>query len=815
VIDQAANPAVCRGTTGGLPCTELTVESFAHAGLPAPATGAPVVVANAGATGAVNWEWDGVDASGNVLGLRYGPPAFPGPLLATGRAAAWAGSVTGFQPGDLDAFQTTLALGLVSDGMRLGDAYQRAAADLARGSSYDPRAFGTVLFGDPARSYWGGGLDGLAPWPGDGGGRGATGASAYNGPAIPAQAWVLRDTAVGTAPVIGRHGELIVAGSGRIARAAGAGAIVAQNGLPGTVGAARYPAALTVDRVWLAVGGTLQVLDPDLATRTEVRLPNGAAVTGGPRPGGDGRVYVPTQQGLARVDGSGRAELVATEGVRGTPALRRTGEVVWSTEQGTVLGLRVHQDGRAVKRNLVARNLGTLTAPVVSPADTVYVGSSDGRVYALPDGGATPWQLEAGGAVRLRPAVATDGTVYVVNAQGQLLAFAAEQREQLWRVSLGAAASASPAVDAGTVFVTTGRTLWALARATGQVFWSLDLGGATDERATPVIGPDRTLYVTRADQALVAVREAGWLAAPSAVDLESATGGFVVHWRDNSADEQGFRVEGCTLDEHCEVMGTTAPNATRLEVRRIPFGDTLVYYAKVAAVGLADSGDGQLEATAWASSEPALSAPRAALPDPPAAATGLRVAATASDSATLTWEYDGVLAALLGFTVSREDADGTRIVAVLGADARRFTDPQLRPEHGYTYVVTAFGPAGSAAATRGTVTTLRQTLRAPTELTATSERVGVQLRWRDVNSSETGVRVERLDPGLATYQPLAQLGANATAFLDHYQLVPGTYTYRIRVVGEAVDSAASIVTVRYGGAPGKAVYLPVAYQRRR
>ncbi len=814
-IDQAANPALCRGAGNGPPCNELVVEPFAHAGLPAPATGAPVVVANAGGSSAVAWDWDGVDAAGNVLGLRYGPAAFPGPLLASGRVAAWSGSLTPFEPGDLDGFQTALATGLVDGGLRLGDAHQLAAAELARGADYDPRAVGTVLFGDPARSYWGGVLDGGAPWPGDGGNRAAAGGTVYNGPAVPVQAWALRDPAIGTAPVIGRHGELILAGTGRIARVAGAGAIVAQITLPGTVTGVRYPAALTVDRVWLAAGDTLQVLDADLRGRTEVRLPSGASASGGPRPTGDGRVYVPTQQGLVQVDGAGRTAMVSTEGTRGTPALRRTGEVVWSTESGTVLGYRVHQDGQAVKRNLVTRNLGTLTAPAVSPVDTVYVGSGDGRVYALPDAGVAPWQLEAGGAVRLRPTVAADGTVYVVNAQAQLLAFAAEQRELLWRVNLGAAASASPAVDAGAVYVVTGRVLWALSRATGQVLWSIDLGGTTDERATPVIGPDRTLYVTRADQSLVAVREVGWLAAPSSVALEPVTGGFTVRWRDNSADERGFRVELCTLDERCAFAGNTAADNVGLDVRRLPFEATLPYYARVQAVGLANGAGAQLAATAWLDSEPALSDPQAALPDRPAPASAVGVEITGSNGATVTWRYEGALDALLGFSVSREDADGPTPVAVVGADARQLHDHDLRPERAYTYVVTAFGRGGVAAAARASASTWRQGLRAPTELAVTPDELGLGLQWRDTNIGETGILIERLDPAMAEFRPLARLSAGATTFLDHFQLVAGTYTYRIRALGEVVDSAPAFVTGRHGGPATQAVFLPLSYQRRR
>ncbi len=821
-IDQPALPALCLGVPVdddqvGPPCRELTPETLAAAGLPLDLALPPVMVANAGGTAAIGWNSAGLDGGGSVIQPRLGQPTLAGRLAGRGQIAAWVGSMVPVAPGFLDTFQADVAQQALNRSLPMGDAVGQAMSQLARANEHELRAYGPLLLGDPAYTYWGGAPDGWGAWPEAGGGRRGSGSSPYSGPGVPQQAWAAQDAAPASAPVIGRNGELVVGGSGRVARITSAGTMVAQASLPGGA-LARYPAALGADQVWLASGGTVYLFSGSLSAVAEVRLPSGATATGGPRLGVLGEAYVGSQLGLVRLDGAGRATLVSSEGVRGTPALRPSGELVWSNAAGRVEGYRVLQDGQAVRRDLVNQDLGQLTAPAVSPEGTVYVGSDSGRVYGLPEDGSS-WQLEAGSPVRLRPAVARDGTVYVANSRGQLLAFAAERRDLLWRAELGATAGASPTVDANHVYVAAGRRLVAVSRATGLVAWSMDLGGATDDRSEPVIGPDRTLYVTRADQTLVAVREAGWLAAPSDVQLEPTAAGGTVRWRDNSTEEIGFRVDLCDLAGRCLAAGTAAAGATRLDVRQglVAVGEP--FLARVQALGRADEGDLaayglQGPGDVNHDSELIASAPAPAVPGLPAVPTAVSAAAVAADTVELRWTYQGDPAALTGFDVARETRSGWHVMAALGADERVFVDHDLQPDRSYHYAITAVGSRGSSSQATTSVTTWRETLAPAAGLTATARRGGVLLAWQELNLREDGVVVERLDPGMAQYRTVAQLAPDATSLLDTYYLTPGTYTYRVRPVADEVGAPWRNVTVRYSGGVLSSLFLPVTYRPR-
>ena len=828
-IDQPAAPTTCVGQPGpdgrvGPPCRELEVGRFIDAGMAPGAGAAPLVVANAGASAGIAWQWDGVDAGGSVIDLRYGPSAAPAALAGRGVIAGWIGSQTPVEPGALDRFQARLAEQIAGRSLRLGDAAAVAMAELARGAPYDPRSYGVVFLGDPAAPYWGAPADTLGAWPQDGGDWRASGGSAYAGPVVPEAAWTIRDPVMGSAAAIGRHGELVVAGAGAVARYAASGAPIGRGALPSPGVAARFAPALAENGVYVVAGGSLFMFDEILGSRTEVRLPQGATPSGAPRAGSDGTVWVPTALGMLRIDGAGRVAQVNIDPVRGAPAWLPTGELVWSTDDGRVLGYLVSPAGKGRLREILRRDQGDLTAPAVSPEGTLYVGSSDGRVYALPAEGRS-WQLDAGGAVRARPVIGRDGKVYVANVGGRVSAFAAERSDVLWTARLGAAVTAGGAADGSQLYVVAGQNLYALDLATGLVNWTAALGGVVDERASPVIGPDRTLYVTRADQALVAIREAGWLAAPSDVGLETSATGATVRWRDNSADEVGFRVALCDREDRCVDAATAAAGATRLDVRRLPWPAGTRFTARVQALARAQGGGARLAAAAPATaaapaadttqdSDFAVSEPRAGVWARPAAPGAVDTAALGSDALAVRWRWDGDAPALRGFNVSRRAGQSWQLVAVLDGDARSYIDRDLAPATGHDYQVVAVGEGGVSDAVAAAGATWPRSLAPVTGLRADVDALGVRLRWQENNLDEREVVVERLAPGTAVFEVVGRLGANANhvMFMDRYLLMPGVYSYRVKSVGTAGDSPYAGLTVRFVKTEERRVYLPVVYK---
>ena len=115
-----------------------------------------------------------------------------------------------------------------------------------------------------------------------------------------------------------------------------------------------------------------------------------------------------------------------------------------------------------------------------SPAvvnDVVYVGSSDGNVYALSTiDGSLVWSYPTGAAVLSCPAVA-DGVVYVGSGDFNVYALDAASGTKLWNYPTDGAVSSSPAVDGGVVFVSSfDGNVYALNAASGTKLWNFSAG---------------------------------------------------------------------------------------------------------------------------------------------------------------------------------------------------------------------------------------------------------------------------------------------------------------------------------------------------
>ena len=70
------------------------------------------------------------------------------------------------------------------------------------------------------------------------------------------------------------------------------------------------------------------------------------------------------------------------------------------------------------------------SSPAIGDDGTIYVGSSDKKVYAINSDGTTNWVFTTGGAVLSSPVLGADGTIYVgsldfnlyaINPDGTLL----------------------------------------------------------------------------------------------------------------------------------------------------------------------------------------------------------------------------------------------------------------------------------------------------------------------------------------------------------------------------------------------------------
>jgi outer membrane protein assembly factor BamB len=150
-----------------------------------------------------------------------------------------------------------------------------------------------------------------------------------------------------------------------------------------------------------------------------------------------------------------------------------------------------------------------LSSPLVHDG-TVYVGSSDGHLYALDaKDGKLAWAWRTGGMVHSSPALAGNNVV-VGSWDGAVYALDAKTGEQRWRhqtgveqkVSVNLGIQASPAVDGDTVYVgSRDGFLYALDAGSGQPKWRYD-GNGSWIVGTPAVDGD-SVYVGTSDTGLL------------------------------------------------------------------------------------------------------------------------------------------------------------------------------------------------------------------------------------------------------------------------------------------------------------------------
>ena len=835
-IDQPAPPDYCRDeaitptSQIGPPCWELLDEPIVDADTPAPWAGPPpVVFANSGRTGAVAWAFDGMDEGGNVSDLRFGPAAVAGQLAGRGRVAAWIGAVGPVPPGMLNDAQDGFNADVMGRSLRLGDAFWAANSDLARAAPYDPRAFGLGLFGDPALLHWGGALDTAAVWPQSGRDWRASGSTAYGGPTVPEQRWQLREGGASPVVVDGDGHVFVVLGTDRLVHLTPAGAVVAEVRLPAPLGGVHaHGPALTDNGLVLATDNPPALLRYDRALRLEQQVPLRYGAPAGPvRVGPDGTAWVPMTDAMVRVTAGGLALAASLESPTGGVAWTPDGGVVWSVRDAAVL--RFTQTGNGEPR-ITRRALadgGTLTEPAVTPAGGVLVGSTSGRLHVLPADG-DPWRMETGREMDVRPALAGEDTVVIGNRAGDVAAYDLARRSERWRTRLGGAVRVAPVLDGGTVFLPDSGVA-ALDLATGKALWRHDRIPAV----AVVLGAGRAMYASGAT-GLTALGEAGWLTGPSAVRLEPAPGRVTVRWRDNDANESGYRVQLCDLGLRCTVAGTAGANATSFVAASLPVLPGEPFFARVQALGRdagalvaaadalpagravpAPSATGHVpsgpQASGARSSDFVQSAVAAAAEPAPAAPRSLEATARSAGAIRLTWRPSGDLGLLEGFVVERAPtAQGPWAdVGFAGPDETLFVDEGLIADTAYSYRLRALSEGGEARSGTAAATTLALRLAAPTGVTAQVGRDGVTVRWQDRERLETGYVVERLAPGSARYEVIGRVGPNAERFVDRVYLAEGVYGYRVKAVNDLAESAYGRAGVRVGTGVPSVLYLPV------
>ena len=147
--------------------------------------------------------------------------------------------------------------------------------------------------------------------------------------------------------------------------------------------------------------------------------------------------------------------------------------------------------------------IGAVVGSLVVAEDTLYVGSSDGKAYALDAVyGDKRWEFDTGGKIWTSPAV-KNGVFYVGNYEHKLYALSSQDGRVLWEIELPAAIASSPVVSGDTIFFGTfDHYLYAIDCDDGREKWKFE--GDNWFWATPVVR-DNIVYAGCLDHNMYAL----------------------------------------------------------------------------------------------------------------------------------------------------------------------------------------------------------------------------------------------------------------------------------------------------------------------
>ena len=270
-------------------------------------------------------------------------------------------------------------------------------------------------------------------------------------------------------------------------------------------------------------------------------------------------------------------------------------------------------------------------------------------------------------------------------------------------------------------------------------------------------------------------------AAPSGTNARPA--GSLVHsaqitWTDNSADENGFRVERApTVDGPWALVTTTyRDNSSHIDYGQ-PMEQQLCYRV-VAFYTAGGESPSNVDCTYL-----------------PATPSGLTVVAHSGAAVDLAWTDNS--AHEDGYDIERSETGGWPFTTVgsVGTNVATFRDGTVVPNRTYTYRVWVTGEGARAGASNEvSAITATDVPQAPSRLDAMPfSSTGMSVGWEDASANETGFRVERSENGGATWVVAGSVPANTPGFSEGGRTPDQPVCYRAFAFNAVGDSPPSPV----------------------
>ncbi len=134
--------------------------------------------------------------------------------------------------------------------------------------------------------------------------------------------------------------------------------------------------------------------------------------------------------------------------------------------------------------------------PAIGRNGIVYIGSNDGKLYALNSDGTKKWEFITGEKINSSPTVGAEGTIYIGSDDNKLYAINQDGTKK-WEFITGGGIETSPAIGTGeTIFICSSGVLYAI-NPDGTQIWKREFSllGYSYDLSSPVIGSDGTIYL--------------------------------------------------------------------------------------------------------------------------------------------------------------------------------------------------------------------------------------------------------------------------------------------------------------------------------
>ncbi|WP_191908826.1 fibronectin type III domain-containing protein [Larkinella humicola] len=249
-------------------------------------------------------------------------------------------------------------------------------------------------------------------------------------------------------------------------------------------------------------------------------------------------------------------------------------------------------------------------------------------------------------------------------------------------------------------------------------------------------------------------------------------------WKDNSTGESGFEIEISTDNRSFSKIADADANATSYQSTGLKPTTRYYYRIRASLRGGPTPNSNTADATT--------------LPVPTSTVTDLKATAKSTTSIELTWTDIGKEAE---YYLERRTGQSGRFERIASTTVG-YTDNNRTPATEYCYRIMLATYEAAPYSSIVCATTQAPPIAKPNNparLTATAVSPSqINLQWADVSDNETGFELERSTDG-ASFQKIADLGANATSYSDP-NLQPRTqYFYRILAKNAAGSSTYSNV----------------------